>query len=140
MRKFYATLIVLLISIPVLPQSDKITVKGKVTDQADGSSLPGLSIVEKGTTNGTTTDSDGQYALAVSPTATLVFTFIGYATQEAEVGNRTTVDIVLVQDITQLSDLVVVGYGTQRKSQITGAISSVENKLVLPKPIKLSVG
>ena len=135
MRKFYATLIVLLISIPVLPQSDKITVKGKVTDQADGSSLPGMSIVEKGTTNGTTTDSNGQYALAVSPTATLVFTFIGYATQEAEVGNRTTVDIVLVQDITQLSDLVVVGYGTQRKSQITGAISSVENKEFKDQPV-----
>jgi TonB-linked SusC/RagA family outer membrane protein len=102
------------------------TVSGRVTSD-DGDPLPGVSVVEKGTTNGTVTDSNGGYAFAVSDaSATLVFTFIGYTTQELAIGGRSTVDVTLVQDVVALGEVVVVGYGSQRKSDLTGAVTSVK--------------
>ncbi|MEO7992648.1 MAG: SusC/RagA family TonB-linked outer membrane protein, partial [Chryseolinea sp.] len=134
MRKFYSSLLALIITLSALAQTDKVTVNGKVTDQADGSALPGLSIIEKGTTNGATTDISGKYTLSVSPNAILVFSFIGYKTQEVEVGNRTTIDISMGSDVVQLQDVVVVGYGTQQKKDITGAVGSVRNNEFKDQP------
>ncbi len=91
------------------------TVTGKVTDFT-GSGLPGVSVMVKGTTIGTSTDGDGVYKLNVpSGDVTLVFSFIGYATEEVVVNNQTNVDVMLSEDIMSLNEVVVVGYGTQEK-------------------------
>ena len=92
----------------------------------DGSPLPGVSIVIKGTTSGTITDIDGNYSLNVPADASLVFTYIGYESQEVTVGGRSVVDISMVTDLQQLEEVVVVGYGTRKKSHNTGAIAQVE--------------
>ena len=101
------------------------TVTGQVTSVEDGSTLPGVNVVIKGTTIGTVTDIDGNYSLQVSGNnVVLVFSFIGLATEEAEVGSRSVVNIAMTTDIKQLSEVVVIGYGTQTRRKITGAIGS----------------
>ncbi|MBX2967635.1 MAG: TonB-dependent receptor [Cyclobacteriaceae bacterium] len=102
------------------------TVSGRVTSTEDGSALPGVNVVLKGTTIGTATDSDGRYSLSIpSSGGSLVFSFIGLQTQEIPIGDRNTVDISLALDATQLSEVVVVGYGVQEKRKLTTSISSV---------------
>ncbi|MBA4055637.1 MAG: hypothetical protein C0490_13060, partial [Marivirga sp.] len=103
-----------------------ITVSGKITEE-DGTPLPGVNVLEKGTTVGTVTDSEGAYTLNVtSGESVLVFSFIGYLTEEVVVGNQATINIQLKSDAKTLSEVVVVGYGTQDKKDVTGAISSVK--------------
>ncbi len=103
-------------------------VTGKVTSGDDGSTLPGVNVVIKGTTNGTVTDANGMYSVTVSgDNQILVFSFIGLVTSEVEVGNRSVVDISLSTDVKQLSEVVVVGYGTQEKRSITGSITNVSS-------------
>jgi TonB-dependent starch-binding outer membrane protein SusC len=128
MRKFYMLFLSLLMMASAYAQDAKVTVKGKVTDPTDGNSLPGVSIIEKGTINGASTDVDGDYSVKISPNATLVFSYVGYKTQEIIVGSRTNVDVSLIQDTEQLTDVVVIGYGTQEKKDITGSIASINNK------------
>lgn len=101
------------------------TLSGKITDEV-GQPLPGVNIIEKGTTNGTTTDATGTYKMEVSTgNATVIFSFIGYVTQEVAVNNQSVINISLNPDILTLQEIVVVGYGTQDKKVITGAVSSV---------------
>lgn len=107
----------------------QVRVSGRVTDQSDGSGLIGATIKEKGTTNGAATDLEGNYTLTVAgPSSVLVFSYTGYATKEIAVGNRTTVDAVMGEDPTVLEQVVVVGYGTQKKSDLTGSIGSVKTQ------------
>jgi TonB-linked SusC/RagA family outer membrane protein len=114
----------------------EVAVSGRVTAAEDNTALPGVSVVVKGSTTGTITDSDGRYKLNVpGPESVLVFSFVGYTSQEVAVGNRTNIDIGLAADIKALSEVVVVGYGTQKKSQTTGAISSVGSKEIMELPI-----
>lgn len=101
------------------------SISGTVTS-ATGESMPGVNVVEKGTSNGTTTDIDGKYSLSVDDNATLVFSFIGYQTQEMAVSGRTTIDVVLSEDAKNLEEVVVVGYGVQKKVNLTGAITAVK--------------
>jgi TonB-linked SusC/RagA family outer membrane protein len=102
-----------------------ITVKGTVTDE-DGGVLPGVNVLEKGTTNGTSTDADGNFTINVaSGSSVLVFTFIGYVSQEVPVGSQNVVSVHLVSDTQTLTEVVVVGYGTQEKKDVTGSISAV---------------
>ena len=101
------------------------TVNGKVTTLEDDEPLPGVNVVEKGTTNGTVTNVEGEYNLTVSQDAILVFSSVGYTSEEVAIGNRSVVDMVMTEDIQQLQELVVVGYGTARKEDLTGAIASV---------------
>ncbi|PIB36211.1 SusC/RagA family TonB-linked outer membrane protein [Reichenbachiella sp. 5M10] len=102
------------------------TVRGKVTDET-GESLPGVSILVKGTTTGTVSDLDGNYSINIDDSdAVLSYSFIGFLTQEATVGSRTTIDITLPMDVQSLEEVVVIGYGEQKKSLSTGAISSVK--------------
>ncbi|RAW00624.1 SusC/RagA family TonB-linked outer membrane protein [Pseudochryseolinea flava] len=119
------------------------TVTGKVTSSDDGMPLPGVNIIEKGTTNGTATDSEGKYSLTVRENATLVFTFVGYATQEAS-ANQSTVDIILQSDFTSLNEVVVVGYETIKKKDLTGSVAQVSaadlNKGVYTSPAQLIQG
>jgi len=109
-----------------IAQDVKIT--GKVTDASDNSTLPGVSIVVKGTTTGTVTDLDGKFALTVKPDATLVFSFIGYTTQEVVVGAQRTLNIALQPAVTGLSEVVVIGYGQIKKGDATGAVTAISNK------------
>lgn len=107
-------------------QAQDRTVSGTVTSAVDGSSLPGVNVVVKGTTAGTVTDIDGNYRLAVpSEGAVLVFSFIGLATEEVEVGTRSVVDIQMSADVKQLSEVVVVGYGSSLKKELTGSIATI---------------
>ena len=102
-----------------------ISLSGKVTDDT-GQSLPGVNVVEKGTTNGTTTDIDGKFSLTVEDDKSiLIFSFIGYEPQEVSVGARTEFSITLKPDIKTLDEIVVVGYGVQEKKTLTGAVASV---------------
>lgn len=100
------------------------TLTGTVTD-ASREPMIGVSVIEKGTHNGTMTDVDGKFSIQVTPKTILHFSYVGYAPQEITVGNRKTIDIVLKEDNLQLDEVVVVGYGTQKKSDLTGAVSSV---------------
>lgn len=101
------------------------TVTGKVTAADDGSGIPGVNILEKGTSNGSVTDADGNFKISVAPNATLVFSFVGYSTQEVSVGGQSTLNISLQSDVTALSEVVVIGYGTVKAKDATGAVSVV---------------
>lgn len=94
----------------------------------DGSDVPGVSVVVSGTTNGTITDMYGKFSLDAPANSDLTFSFVGYSTQEVNIGNRNVVNVTLASDAALLDEIVVVGYGSVRKSQLTGAISSVKGK------------
>ncbi len=103
------------------------TVTGRVTDEGSGIPLPGVNIAIQGTTQGAITDVQGNYSLQVpGPEAILVFSFIGYNTQEIPVGDQNVINVELGEDVTVLEDVVVIGYGTQRKEAITGSVSTVD--------------
>ncbi len=105
------------------------TINGMVSDK--NGPLPGVNIMVKGTSNGTQTDFDGKYSLNnISSTDILVFSFIGFVTQEITMGNQTTMNVILQEDTQSLDEVVVVGYGTQRKSDLTGAVSVVKGDAV----------
>ncbi|CCH55285.1 TonB-dependent receptor [Fibrisoma limi BUZ 3] len=129
-----ALLLLILSRVPLLAQD--VTVRGRVTSSDDGSALPGVSVQVKGTTRGATTDASGNYQLAVPGNGRLIFSFIGYTSQEVAVGNRTVVDVALVNNSTNLSEVVVVGYGTQSKRTVTGAISTVGGEVIANKPVQ----
>ena len=117
----------------------QFTVTGTVKDEK-GEVLPGVNIVEKGTTNGTISDGNGHYTLKVStPEATLVFSFVGYKTQEVDVNKRSVVDVSLEEEAIGLQEVVTVGYGTQKKVNLTGAVSMVTSERLQDRPIS-SVG
>lgn len=112
------------------------TVSGKVTSVEDNLPVPGVSVVLKGSKSGTNTDADGAFKISIpEDNAVLVFSAVGFVTQEIAVGNKSVVDIVLASDQKILTEVVVVGYGTQKKSQLTGAISSVGAKEINEMPI-----
>ncbi len=106
--------------------AQEIKVTGKITSSEDNASLPGASVIVKGTTLGTTADADGNYSLNVpDPNITLVFSFIGFATFETTLNNRTTIDVALEADISNLNEVVVIGYGVQKKVDLTGSVAIV---------------
>jgi TonB-linked SusC/RagA family outer membrane protein len=112
------------------------TVSGKVVSTDDGAPLPGVSVVVKGTTTGTNTDGEGNFKVNVKDdAAVLVFSAVGFEKQEITVGNRSTINISLATDQKSLNEVVVVGYGTQKKSQMTGAISQVTAKQITEMPL-----
>ncbi|GHN02357.1 SusC/RagA family TonB-linked outer membrane protein [Cytophagales bacterium WSM2-2] len=109
------------------------TIKGKVTDE-NNTGIPGVNVVIKGTTVGTATDGDGNYVLNVpaeSAQSSIIFSFIGYSTQELPIEGRTVVDVKMSPDAKELSEVVVVGYGTQNKRDVTGAILKVNSDVLL---------
>jgi TonB-linked SusC/RagA family outer membrane protein len=127
-------LAIYLISISLQVWGQQASVRGNITLALDKSSIPGVSIVVKNTNAGTTSDAEGGYELTASSDATLVFSGIGYVTQEVAINGRTTIDVSLESDIKQLDELVVVGYGTQKKRDLTGAISSISAKDIAETP------
>ncbi|WP_010663702.1 SusC/RagA family TonB-linked outer membrane protein [Marinilabilia salmonicolor] len=117
--------------------AQEVTVTGKVTSQSDGDPIPGVSVVQKGTTNGTITDVDGNYSLTLPEGETIAFSFIGMETVEV-IADQTTINIALKEAFTDLDEVVVVGYGVQKKSVVTAAISSVSSEdLESSKPSRI---
>ncbi|WP_460635219.1 SusC/RagA family TonB-linked outer membrane protein [Larkinella harenae] len=117
------------------PETVDLSISGTVTDES-GAGLPGVSVVLKGTTRGTTSDGKGAYQLNVpDASAVLVFSFVGYLPQEVTVGNRTIVGVKLEADTKSLSEVVVVGYGTQKKVNLTGAVSSISSEDLVRRPV-----
>ena len=103
----------------------QISVRGKVADN-NGLALPGVSVTEKGTSNGATSNVTGDYVISVkNQKAVLVFSYVGFSTQEIEIGNRTTLDVNVIPVAGQLNDVVVTGYGTQRRKEVTSAITTI---------------
>ena len=109
------------------------TVTGSVKAE-DGIALPGVSVLVKGTTNGTMTDFDGNYSLQVKESNILIFSYIGMKTQEVPIGNQRVIDITMRTSETTLEEVVVVGYGTQKKSDVTGSVVSVSTKTLEARP------
>ena len=105
------------------------TVTGRVVDQ-NGEGVISASVMEKGTANGTVTDLDGNYSISVRPGATLEFSSIGYATQEVVVGAQSVINVTLNEDTTFLDEVVVVGYGTMKKSDLAGASVSMKEDAI----------
>ncbi|GAB3929034.1 TonB-dependent receptor [Larkinella terrae] len=117
-----------------LVQPAEETITGTIADEK-GEGLPGVSIIVKGTQRGTTTDGNGQFRIQVpDKSAVLVFSYVGYLTQEIPVGTKTVLNVTLVTDEKTLSEIVVVGYGTQKKRDLTGAISSISSKDIAETP------
>jgi len=129
------SLSLLMVSFSGFAQNRQVT--GKVTSSDNGGALPGVSIKVKGTGLGTVTDVNGSFKLIVSPNATLVFSYIGYVSQEIPVAGRNVIDVKLTPDINTLTEVAVVaiGYGTQKRTDVTGAISSVSAKQIEDVPV-----
>lgn len=125
MKQTILTLLLLFGTLTLSAQG--LQIKGVVTSADDGQPLPGVSVVVKGTTMGTMTDSNGYYAFTNVPAnSTLVFSFVGMRTQEIQATASTTIDVALVSDVEFIDEIVVIGYGTQKKSLVTGAIAKVD--------------
>lgn len=105
--------------------AQSITITGTVTGQADGMSLPMANVLVKGTSNGVSTDLDGNYSISASANDVLVFSYVGFANKEITVGNQTVINVALSSSATELDDVVVIGYGTQKKADLTGSVAVV---------------
>jgi TonB-linked SusC/RagA family outer membrane protein len=115
-------------------QTQEKNVQGKVVDK-NGEALIGVNIIVKGTTTGTVTDMDGNYQINVPENATLIFSFIGFLNQEVPVADNTIINISLTEDALGLEEVVVVGYGTQKKANLTGSVSAVKGDELVRKPM-----
>jgi len=105
-----------------------ITVTGTVTDALENYTLPGVNVLLKGTTRGTTTNADGEYSIQVPPDGILVFSYIGYVEQEIPVNNRTTINVDLQVDVMRIAEVVTIGYGTTRKEDATGSVKAIDSE------------
>ena len=137
-KRYSLVLWLLLLCSSIVAQD--ITVRGTVTDASTGEPLPGVSIVVKGLTVGTTTDINGVYSISTPANATLVFSFIGFETIEAPVGGQSAINISLAEGTKLLEEIILIGYGTQRKSDRTGAVAHISasemNSGVLTDPLQ----
>ena len=115
-------------SIGFSANAQQARITGKVTDAGTGEGIPGASVLVKGTTRGMVTDLDGNFSIEASSTDVLVFSFIGYNTVEETVGTRTTINLTLSESIQGLNEVIVVGYGTQEKKEITSAVASIKSE------------
>jgi len=134
LRRMAVMLFALTIWLPgVLLAQDQV-ITGTVTDETN-MPLPGVSVYVKGSTSGSVTDTDGKYKINAPAQGTLAFSFIGMRNTEVPINGRTTVDVAMESDVSQLEEVVVVGYGTQKKSDVTGSVGSVSTKEIKATPI-----
>jgi len=116
------------------------SITGTVTDEA-GEPLPGVTVIIKGTTNGTVTNTDGNYTISNVPEdATLVFSFVGMVEQEVVVGDQTSIRISMQTDAIGLEEVIVVGYGTQKKVNVSGAVDAINTEVLESRPVTTIVG
>lgn len=118
----------------IAPKQGK-TVQGIVLDRS-GSPIVGVTIIEKGTTNGVTSDIEGKFSLQVAPDATLTFSYLGYIEEEAMVKGQDFLKVTMREDTETLDEVVVIGYGTAKRSNLTGAVSSVTSEQFRAQPVK----
>jgi TonB-linked SusC/RagA family outer membrane protein len=123
----------LLIHSPVMSQTTAVT--GKVVSINDNTALPGVTVAIKGKSKGTVTDGDGKFTINAEPSDVLVFSFIGFETYEQQVGTSAEINVSLTESIESLQEVVVVGYGSQKKTNLTGAVASVDTKVLDSRPI-----
>ncbi|MDY0344587.1 MAG: TonB-dependent receptor [Lentimicrobium sp.] len=122
-------LFILLVALGLAASAQVRTITGTVTDAKDGTTIPGVNVLIKGTTQGTTTDIDGHYELSVpAPSDIIQYSFIGYTTKEVTLGDQQLINVALEVESQLLDEFVVIGYGTVRKSDLTGSVSSVKAK------------
>jgi len=127
-KKKWSSLLYLIMMCTGISVYGQINIKGTVTSVVDGQVIPGANVIVKGSTNGTATDFDGNYTINVSSGDVLVFSYLGYKSIEKTVGSTTTINVALEEDAEQLEDVVVIGYGTAKRSDLTGALTSVSSK------------
>ncbi|QEM10760.1 SusC/RagA family TonB-linked outer membrane protein [Mucilaginibacter rubeus] len=135
MKKKLLNLLLVLLFFCVQAFAQQKTITGKVTSADDGKPLPGVSIKIKGTPNGVITDGNGSYSIQASGGQVLVFSFISFATQEVTVKDGATINVKLGADTKSLNEVVVVGYGTQKRANLTGAVATVDTKVLQSRPI-----
>lgn len=135
MRKLIILSIVFLTFQLDLFAQESITVEGTITETGTGMPIPGANILEKGTENGVMSDFDGNYSIEVPEDAVLKISFIGYASKQIQVNGRNQLDIVMENEASALEEVVVVGYGTQRKKDLTGSVSVVSTKDFEQQPV-----
>lgn len=132
MLKFYhifkSMLCLLILLSPGWTLAQERTITGKVMSADDNMQLPGANILVKGSSSGTVTDSDGQFSLAIGENTTLVVSFVGYVSQEVVITNQTNITVSLIPDATSLAEVVVVGYGTVQKKDLTGSVTNLSQK------------
>src|SRR5690606_5808474 len=133
MNRILRFMAIMLFAVPLAGFAQYNPVTGTVTI-ANGETLPGVNVVLKGSSTGTITDAEGRYSLQAPADGTLVFSFIGYRMQEVPIDGRSTIDVVMEEDITTLEQVVVVGYGTQEKKDITGAVAIVGQEAFESRP------
>ncbi len=143
-RSYFILAVIITLAAIGSAQAQSKSVSGKVIDDT-GSSLPGVNVLEKGTSNGTVTDAEGVFRLSVaSSESILVFSFVGMVSQQVPVGNQSDISVSLVSDASTLSEIVVVGYGTQEARDVTGSVASVKsedfNKGIINSPEQLLQG
>jgi TonB-linked SusC/RagA family outer membrane protein len=120
-------------------ESAALTITGTITDAETGEALPGANILVKGTSRGTVTDFDGKYSIEAESGEVLVFSYTGYSAQEVTVGSQSVIDVALAGDAEMLGEVVVTGYGTQRKRDVTGAIATLDSDKIGKLPVASSV-
>jgi TonB-linked SusC/RagA family outer membrane protein len=136
MRKSYKGFFTFLIlMVPLWLNGQTVSISGTVTDFDTGNKLIGVNVTVKGTDQGTITNIDGEYSISASANDILAFSYIGYESKDLEVDGRTTIDVKLKEDIHNLDEVVVVGYGTQKKGHLTGAVSTVDGDALAQVPI-----
>ncbi|CAM4327151.1 TonB-dependent receptor [Cytophagaceae bacterium 50C-KIRBA] len=133
LSKFLLSMIFVFLGIQLFAQERSIS--GKILSADDGSGIPGVSVLIKGTKLGTSSDANGNFKISASNSSILLISSVGYLPQEITVGSKSQIDVKLLADNTNLSEVIVVGYGTQKKSQMTGAISSVGAKEISELPV-----
>lgn len=136
MKKFF-TLVFLMFSFVSAIIAQQKTISGTVTD-ANSIALPGVTVQVKGTNNGTTTDLDGKYTISAEG-GSLIFSYVGFDKQEIAIGNQTTINVSLTEDVKQLSEVVVVGYGSQKKKDITTSVAVVGEDAIKDRPLVSAV-
>ena len=135
MKKIFMLLSLLLLT-GSLVIAQTVQVSGTVTSSEDGLPMPGVSVAVKGATLGVLTDAEGKYTISVPrELKALNFSFVGFKTQEVAIDGKTKIDVVLAQDLVLINEVVVVGYGTQIKSKVTGSISKVEGETLKNMPV-----
>lgn len=127
-KRFTTGFFLLMLAFTYTVQAQEISITGIVTDSNTDTPIPGVNVVEKNTTNGVATDFDGNYTINVTNGSILVFSSLGYLTQEVTVNDQTNIDINLTEDAALLDEVVVVGYSTQKRESLTGSLQTVDGE------------